>query len=269
MTLVRPISFFGAGYCAEYQAVYDALTTPPSAGIATAQNTMCCALIDAGIWAKLDLFYLFAQTTNGASEALVNWLNPGTFDATLSAAFTFTALEGFTCDVPGRYINTNWNPSTNGVNFVQNDASFGIYVRNDNPAVLKYICGVNDGTSFSHMLIKHADGKAWISINAAAGVNVANADAKGFYIVNRLDASDQDLFRNKVKVIDASTASNGVPNEKFYVLAANNNGAPTNSATLYQASVFFAGGGLSQGKVDIFTDAIEAYMTSNGKDVIP
>ena len=82
------------GYCPEYQAVYDAFTTKPSAALASLQDIMVRALIDCGAWALLDVFYNYAVHTNAAGEALINWKLPGTFDATAFNAPTFTALEG-------------------------------------------------------------------------------------------------------------------------------------------------------------------------------
>ena len=53
----------GGGYCAEYQAVYDLLDTKPGADTANAQNTLVTELKTAGVWAKGDLLYVFAQRT--------------------------------------------------------------------------------------------------------------------------------------------------------------------------------------------------------------
>ena len=50
-----------SGFCAEYQGVYDTLTTKPSSAIADAQNTMVCGMVTDGTWAKRDIIYLAMQ----------------------------------------------------------------------------------------------------------------------------------------------------------------------------------------------------------------
>ena len=117
-------------YCTEYQAVYDAFTTKPDAATAAIWNTCVETWVDNGEWATKDVIYVYAAHTNGAGEALINWKNPGAFNATAYNAPTFTANEGFTGDGAADYIDCNWNPSVNGVNYVQNSASQIIYIRN-------------------------------------------------------------------------------------------------------------------------------------------
>ena len=99
--------------CAQYQAVYDYLTTKPSDAIAANQEIMCCTLVDAGIWQTRDLFYLLGQTTDGAGESLVNWVTPGTYNCTLVNVPTFVALEGWTgTGAANGCLTTNYNPTT-------------------------------------------------------------------------------------------------------------------------------------------------------------
>lgn len=256
------------GYCAEYQDVYDAMTNKPTEAIADAQNVMVESLIAANVWTKFDIFYLFAQYSNTASEALINWTNPGTFNADNVSSTAWASLEGFTSDGSADYISTNWIPSSDGVNYITNSASAGIYSRSD-IAEDKHDFGVNDGTGWLGLIIHWTDNQAYTWANTASGyVGGGNTNASGFYIVNRTDEMVNDLYRNKVNIIDDTSDETGVPSREVYVLCQNNNGTARLWSTK-EISLFFAGGGLTQDNIDDITDAVEVYMDSNSKGVIP
>jgi len=256
------------GFCAAYQVVYDSLTTKPSEAIAAAQNTMCCALVDAGIWSKLDVFYLFAQTVNTASEALVNWKNPGTLDAVAFAAPAFVALEGFTGDGANTYINTNYVPNTHGVNYTQNNAGFGIYVRNNigEGANDCGTIGVHDNFIRSRYNVDFSYG----AVNQTSGtISAANIDSRGMFHTQRTASNALELFKNGVSLVAGVNASTGLSTYPFFVLASSNGIlVPVNICTK-QISLFYAGGVFSQPEITTFTNAFETYMDSNGKGVIP
>lgn len=254
-------------YGAEYQAVYDTLTTPPSEAIAAAQNTMVEALVAAGIWAKLDVFYMYAQTTNAAGEALKNWKLPGTYDATAYNAPTFTALEGFTGDNFTSYIDCNWNPSVNGVYLTQNSASIGLYSRitaleNDVDA------GVSDGSEHLFLYTRLSDTNFRAIINAVGNVQKPPSGWTGMFIATRSASNSQQVWYNGGYLGADSDASIGVPNANMFVLAYNNNGTRS-GASSKQFSMFFAGSLLSSGEILNLTNYFETYMDSNGKGVIP
>ena len=253
-----------ATYGTEYQAVYDSLTTKPSDEIALVQNTMVVALVAAGIWAKLDVFYVFAQTTNGAGEALKNWILPGTYDATAYNAPTFAALEGFTAG-PLKYIDTNWNPNTNGVNYTLNACSAGTYLRTDQIASTADF-GVQGGTN-QILLQTNTAGYTYIRVNGSSSNLVACSDSRGLFIIRRSTSILPQCYRNGSIYIDGNRVSTSIPNFNMYVLAKNVEGSATLISSR-QNSMFFAGGLLSEGEITAFTNAFEAYMDSNGKGII-
>ena len=84
----------------------------------------------AGVWDKLDVFYVFA--TNNSALATLNWINPSAHRATLHSSPTFVAKKGFEGDGSSSYLSLNYNPSTNATNYTQNSASIGLYTNGDN-----------------------------------------------------------------------------------------------------------------------------------------
>jgi hypothetical protein len=116
------------GFDADYQAILDYATTQsytlPSASQQILQNQLVLDLKAGGIWSKLDTLAIFA--TDGSSDfALIDWKRLSQYTAVNSP--TFTTNEGFKGDGVAAYLNNNFNPTTNGVNYTQNDASRYVY----------------------------------------------------------------------------------------------------------------------------------------------
>ena len=250
-----------SGYGTEYQAVYDALTTPPGATVAGYQNTMVEALVDAGYWAGLDIFYCFAQTTNGAGEALVNWINPALYAATAYNSPAFVALEGFTSDGTTAYIDTGINFGDGGTyNFARDDAMIGVYIKTNviETRVEFGVLGLGD------VYFYVSAGNAAMRINDDSNLLIAHADSRGMWLVTRTGAN-KNLFRNGATLGNKNTSSTGVVNADMYLLAWNNNGPGLFSNR--QVSFWFAGK-FSTMDAAAITTIIETYMDANGKGVI-
>jgi len=136
------------GFDADYQAVLDQASslgyTAPSASQQTLQNTLVEDLKTAGVWDKLDVFYVFA--TDGDSDyATLNWKSPTSFQTTKVNSPTFTANGGFTGNGSSSYLDTNFDPSVSGVNYTLNDASISIW--NNTFVLNNFITGVPSSVS--------------------------------------------------------------------------------------------------------------------------
>jgi len=259
-----------AAYSTEYQAIYDAYTTKPSDATAVLQNALVEGWIADGDWTTKDVIYVYATHTNGDGEALINWKLPGTYDATAYNAPTFTANEGFTGNGTTQYIDCNWNPSTNGINYVQNSASQIIYIRTD----------VISGANISHGTYGNVDNKncnifprysgdvAYITTNDNTPVNDVNADGSGMFMNTRIAVAVNKLYRNKVAIVEATTTSTGVPTHNPYCLAYNDDDVASGHR-VDQVSMYAFGSGMTQTNVNNFTDRFETYMDALGKGVIP
>jgi len=254
----------GASFISEYQDIYDAFTTKPNAAVASAQNTMVKSLVDLGVWALTDIFWLMGGHTNDNGESVLNWVNPGTFDGVVVNSPTFTALEGFTGDGLTTRIMTNYIPSINGINYKLNSASIFVYARKDTGTDLKALCG-GDTIPASQIIT----GSTFYSDinNANASIANTNVNTKGFLGASRTASNLIESYNNATKYTDVDV-STGVQNDELWVLA--RRGAGTGQFfTDNQISMFFVGGGLSEVQVTGFRAAFKAYMDSNGKGVIP
>src|SRR3990167_3364982 len=90
-------------------------------------DTLVEGLKQDGNWRLLDRLWIFAQPLQELSR--VSLVNPTSTQITEVNAPTWTANQGYTGNGVNMYLNTNFNPSTQGVNYVLNSGSLGAYNR--------------------------------------------------------------------------------------------------------------------------------------------
>jgi len=252
----------GSSYCAEYQAVYNAMTTPPTT-YDDDDNTLVVELLAAGVWAKGDVIYCLAQESNGAGEALLNWINPtGDDNATNVHVTAFTANEGFTGDGANDYLNTNYNPSTEGVNYTLNSATVATYLRVDINANQTSL-GVNDGT-YQTNITPRTGGSFYGAINDdGSSVNYAVANSLGMFGCVRRTSAAVFEFQNGTNLGSDPGVSVAIPNGNILILTyLTDFGFSAN-----QVSFVFIGGALSDVEFAAMNTAVEKWMDAKGKGV--
>jgi hypothetical protein len=156
----------------DYQAVLDYATTQgytlPSASQQLLQNQLVVDLKDGGIWSKLDTFAVFA--TDGNSDfALIDWIRLTDYTAVNSPAFTTN--EGFKGNTSSSYINTNYTPSTQGVNYTSSDASYGVFW-DKSSATIGYLSGSRTGADANANYLNSSA----LNVNSINSNNTANRD---------------------------------------------------------------------------------------------
>lgn len=114
-------------FTTEYKAVLDIGTalsyTLPTTATQQKQNKLLKSMKADGVWAKLDVFYVFAVDNNASAFATLNWKNPNANQSTLVSSPTFVNNGGFQGNGTSSYIDTNFNPATQGVQYTLNNAS--------------------------------------------------------------------------------------------------------------------------------------------------
>lgn len=228
----------------------------PTGDALTAGNQLVLDLKSAGVWDKLDLFYVFA--TNGDSDfAKLNWITPGTYTCTVPGTTpTFTSLEGFTGNsATDPRLSTNYTALTNSVNYTQDSASIGMYIRS-NAADAGYAIY---GKAGAIRLRMGNQVRQWL--NSVTDLSVAApATATGWYHFNRPDASNIDFRINNVADV-RTNASSDIGTGVITLLADS-----TTNGTSVQMSIAFLGGSLASEATD-FYNAVVTYMTAIGKNV--
>jgi len=260
---------YTAVFCAEYQAVYDAYDVVPARDTALKQDAMVRDLIEDGIWAKLDVIYVFANNTR--ANAKINWINPGTFDIlpVNMVGGDFVAYRGWTGNGVNGYLRTQFNPTAAGGNYSQNDASWSSYIRTDINEN-NYDHGVRSAAKHSRFGARTVTNATYCLINDFTNLGPANADARGFYVGNRTAANARVLYKNAAILGNDANASLDIPDAEWFILCQNNVDVPDGYSTK-QIAQFSAGASLDEAgnsEVTNFTNAIETYMDYVGAGVI-
>lgn len=249
------------GFDADYQAVLNYATsqgyTLPSAGQQTLQNQLLLDLKNAGIWNKLDSFRVYA--TNGSSSyALIDWKRLVLCTAVNSP--TFTTNVGYKGDGTSSYINSNFTPSTNGVNYSLDSASIFAYVSSVRTSgQIQAYQGLFFGSSWILLSAgTNAIGESYV--NSVSGVSNVITGI-GFQIVNRTNSTTQNVYyQGALQNTNSSAASVSLPTGTLWDFAANNNSTGTFFADVGSAIVGY-GANLTAEQSD-FNNAVNAYMTS-------
>jgi len=246
--------------CTEYFAVYEEMTTTPSYEDAMIQNQFVETLVDNGIWDKLDLLYITAQPN--ATDALLNWISPGDYTATVTGSPTFIAYEGYTGVSPST-LNTGWTFANSRFPYSNQNESMGHYTRTTNSIGNASSIGAYDGSAYN-MVYNNATNLGYAVNNTGSTIS-AVSDIDGC-IIGTLTGTGTEttLFRNGSEIAQTSVVFPGSePTSNVTLLAATN--------TFYsseQVSMGFVGIYLTEAEVIILTNAFEAYMDSYGKGVI-
>jgi hypothetical protein len=252
---------------ASYTAILDRATalgyTLPSAGQQTKQAALITSLKSAGIWDLLDVLYVFA--TDGNNDfATLNWKDPLTYRITRSGTTTFTTNQGYVSNGSTGYLNTNWIPSSNGVNYTLNSASLITYMQShvtlsayDLGSAQNFLGGAN------RISFQGDDGFGGVtgSINQSGSAALGNGgNCVGLWQVQRKDASNVQHFKNGVQLDTEADASNGVSNIAMFLLCLNNGGTP-NFYSTRRMGMFAAGASLN-GLESALNTAWSTYFTS-------
>ena len=271
-TRIRVGMYHSGGYTAvnaEYQAIYDAYTTKPSAADAAIDDTMVTSWKGDSLWTKLDGLWVWANHTNEGGECLHNWKDPTGTKAVAYNSPVFTQWAHVEGNGTTQYIDLNWKPST-GVNFTQDNCSviFGLTNLIQSNSMTDF--GVYDG---SHILlgntIQHTGARIYHAVNSAAQAynNEPEPVDKGDYYHTCRGISTTMVSLSSQFNVTTSAASSGRPTLNMYALAYNNNGSAANFCTRKQ--MFLAVGSLfSAADFANFWGAFETRQDAHGTGII-
>lgn len=193
---------------ADYKAVLDRGTalsyTLPTLAQQKLQNTLLMNMKADGVWAKLDVFYNFAN--NGSQEfGTLNWKSPTTRQSTLIGTPNFISNQGFQ-GTGTSYIDTNFNPTIGTNNYLQNNASRYVYM---------YTAGVSTNVSLDGILLNTRNSITRASstaqrINQAGSTSTPVFDynsTRGTKSIHRTNSTNIELFNGTTQESRTVTSS--------------------------------------------------------------
>ena len=252
----------GQGYDADYQAVLNYATTQaytlPTSSQKILQNQLVIDLKSAGVWDKLDVFYLMA-TNADSNFASINWKSPNSFELTQVNSPSFIANEGFKGDGISSYLDTNYNPSLDKINLSMNSSSIGFWQYSPSLATNSVEIGADDGNRIQ-CLSKWGDGNSYLPINTTSFPSVVASNSNGLFQNNRTSSTNINQFVNGIQNgTNQSNSSTAIPNRSIAILS--RNAASPFAYSSRTLSMAFVGENLESEAYDFYT-SINSYMIS-------
>lgn len=188
-------------------------------------------------------------------------------DCTDIVAPTWVQYEGIQGN-NSEYVDTNFSPAS-GVNYTQDDNSFGVYVRDTKVADSNYALGINDGGgSWMSLINPHRYLDQYKVYNNGGGSVTASNGGTAVGITGCMRTGNNSIAGIKNKTLTGGTGlSKPMPDMNFYLMGVNMSGVPSFGDSLQIALAWF-GGSFTQTELNGFVDSIEYYLDSVGVGVL-
>lgn len=235
-------------------AFFNRLSTQPSYARAQLYDTMIGSLVSSGVWAALDVLYIFAA--ENSSTALMN-LKSSSYTPMLVSTPTFTVNKGYT-GTASSCINTNYNPSTAGGLFTLNSAHISVWDLTSRSAAAVYVCGSHDGTTET-IIAPHFTGPLTYCRVNDNRAGIVDTVSNGHFIANRTTSSLVTGYLNGTSIGTQTFVGASITNANMFVCAGSNSGVILNPSTDQIAS-FSAGVSLTGTQVTGLYNALHTYM---------
>jgi len=245
----------GSTYDADYQAVLNRAIALgynlPNSSQQVKQNQLVLDLKAGGIWTKLDVLYIFANN-GGQDFGTLNWKAPTLNQSTLINSPTFTTNQGFQGNGTSSYIDTSFNAVTQGVNYVQNDASRYLYLYTASGT------GALDGKSVASInnMTRASTGNQRIN-QGTIGLTGGSFDftaTQGMKSIHRTSSTNVELFNGTTQGSRTATSASMNSNNQFVLRAGSVYGG-------HRVSMYANGASLVAENT-AFVNAFNTYITS-------
>jgi len=267
---IRPVSTPSVPWDSDTLNYISGLATPLSTPLLTKIDTLIRDIkTGLGITHLYDFFDTFYVLANETAEAACRNLVKRAHDITPQGSPTFAALEGYT-GTTSKWLDTNYNPATQGVNFTLNNAGFAIYFRtNPGTYAVGGFSGCINAAGHGLMLnsLRTANTGSY-NLNNTTNLNSPFTGNIGMWSAFRTASNYSIVYRNKIATMDSVVASIGIPSRNIYLLAGNLDGVAGNWLPS-QHSIAYTSKSMVVGQNGVVVDAIEKYMDANGKGIIP
>jgi hypothetical protein len=228
------------------------MTVAPSAARVGAIDKLVRALVDAGVWARLDLLHMLAA--HDSQAARINWVAPS-YDLAAYNSPLFAANRGFKGDGTSAWMEVaGYNPSAGGAKFALNDASMGAWVLT--PASVE---GVDVFTGSGRLGRRYATSDHYHQrINDTPSGYGPGGSVGGWFAADRPDAATRRRFLNGALVNAEAIAAS--TNASYLRLFSTGSGSWSNA----ELSSVFAGASLTDAQHAALYAAIRTYLLAVG-----
>ncbi len=253
------------GYCAEAQKYFAAMTVKPPGQVGRKLSDALYRLQQGHLWNKFDLCYF--RAVHHSQAALINARSPGAFTATAVNSPAFAVLRGYTGDASTNYLNLNWTPGSQGVNFLQNNAHVALWSAAQLAGQTGCAAGTTGAANIDNTTLfpRYTDNNAYCRINETIlSGGFANTKTTGLFCGGRSSSTARDFSLNGVALGTYGSQASVVasPNPMFE-LANNAAGSPGDFSS-YTSAFLSTGGYLIPNEQRFLFGALKPYMDFAG-----
>jgi len=244
----------------------DRHATPPDDARAARINDRISALVDVGLWPKLEVVYFFDAADD--VDGLLNWRSDD-HNATKIGSPTFTADRGFAGNGSSTGLDTNWNPSASSL-FLLNSASIGAWLNGGatTGTDTAYCSGVNAGGNGVFLGPRNASDGIQGRVNQASSVGYVGFTSTtrlGFAALSRTSSTSTQAYKNDDAGTVSGTGSSARPNGNIYLGGLNTSGSLSNAVD-NRFGAWFAGAGLVEAEMLAAYNIIHDGLAANGAE---
>ena len=256
-----------ASFRADTQAWLDVATGNYSTAERQALDALLGGLATDGILSFDRLFLLhFGDNAADSLRCIVSRQSATSSGATPPV---FTRRQGWRGNTTTGFINTNWAPST-GVNFTQNNASIGCYLRENStaPNTFRSLMGCVNASNVNGCSLNIQSGNVdtGFRLNLTGTINqVASTvvPAAGSYSsISRASSSEMIGRRDSTELAIASTSS-GLCTLNMFLVARNSNGTRDGQGN-HQMAMAHAGAAQTTAQNARFRSRMDTFHTAIG-----
>lgn len=245
----KGLGFWNSGFSQNASQYFARYNTKPGGDTLKWYAEFIDSLTANGIWDSLDVACILANNTSANALLDIKGYKNGTGVNSPS----FTAYRGYTSNGTTSYINTNYNPSTNGIKLTANSISFGAYSRTD--AQTNSIIMGNLGTGpnrYFYIYPRYTNGNCIFTPNSTTDVSFAVSNSLGLFSSNRSSSSSVQLYKNGSQLTSTSSTASTLASNNLYVLCYNENGTPNLFTTRQVAFYFIAKSMSAQQQLNLY-----------------
>jgi len=255
---IIPLMGKAPAYLPAAQTYFDRVVTNGGSLTSTEKtyiNTFIGAL--GSDFTEFDRLWIFGLSNSIAART--SMANPTSTIITAVNGMPFTANQGFQLSTGSQYLNTNFNPNTQGVKYTLSNASYGIYSRTNSQGLFTDM-GSYDGTSAILLQSRRESGLFNAAINDDSSLSIANPNSLGLFVGSRVSLTRRSIKNGTVLATD-SYATFGIPSLNIYIGGYNSSGSAIITSARQFSACFFGSGAINQSN---FYTALQALGTSIG-----
>jgi hypothetical protein len=190
------------------------------------------------------LYVLWNETSEVSLKNIVKDAHHGTLSVVNPIYTAFDNWKGDGTNL--KYIDTHFNPATEGVNYKVNDGALGVYINALISASGKYDMGAVKDGKYAAMSCRFTGDLSVILINGTGGTNPANnVDTSGLFIASRPIGDIATMRRNNISLGTRTYTASGLPDTNIFILC-RNNGTNGELPSVNPVSLALASKGISE-----------------------